>query len=67
MQKLIVLESKKFGAEVKKRLIDVGMKQIELAGKLGVSESYISEVLSGKRKAPEMRRRILSVIGEVKT
>jgi len=66
MQILIVLESKNFGVEVKKRLIDIGMKQLELAEKTGVSESYISEVLSGKRKAIDMRRKILSIIEEIK-
>jgi transcriptional regulator with XRE-family HTH domain len=29
------------------------MKQVELAKKLGISKSYLSMILSGKRKAPE--------------
>lgn len=42
--------------EVKKRLIDIGMQQIELAKKLMARESYISEALNGKRKVPDMRK-----------
>lgn len=64
MQILIIAESKNFGIEVKKRLLDIGMKQTELAEKVGVSESYISEVLSGKRDAIDTRKKILSIIGE---
>ena len=52
--------------EVKKRLIDIGMKQIELAEKLGVSESYISEVLNGKKNAFETGKKILSIIEKAK-
>ncbi len=61
---MITLESNNFGTEVKKQLIDIGMKQIELAEKIGVSESYISEVLSCKRNAFETRKKILSIINE---
>lgn len=61
---MIIAESKNFGIEVKKRLLDIGMKQTELAEKVGVSESYISEVLSGKRDAIDTRKKILSIIGE---
>ncbi len=64
---MIIVESKNFGIEVKKRLLDIGMKQTELAEKIGVSESYISEVLSGKRDAIDTRKKILSIInGEMK-
>lgn len=59
---VITVESKNFGIEVKKRLLDIGMKQAELAEKMGVSESYISEILSGKRDAFDARKKILSVI-----
>lgn len=64
MQILMILESKNFGIEVKKRLLDMGMKQTELAEKIGVSESYISEVLSGKRESLNARKKILSIIKE---
>ncbi len=64
MQILIISESKNFGIEVKKRLLDIGMKQAELAKKMGVSESYISEILSGKREAFDARKKILSVVEE---
>lgn len=61
---ILILESKNFGIGVKKRLLDIGMKQAELAEKIGVSESYISEVLSGKRGAFDIRRKIVSIIEE---
>jgi len=64
MQILIVLESKNFGIEIKKQLLDIGMKQIELAEKLGVSESYISEVLNGKKGGIEARKKIVSIINK---
>ncbi len=60
------MESKDFGMEVKKRFLDIGMKQIELAEKLGVSESYISEVLNGKKNAFETGKKILSIIEKAK-
>ena len=52
--------------EVKKRFLDIGMKQIELAEKLGVSESYISEVLYGKKDVFETGKKILSIIEKAK-
>ena len=64
MQILIISESKNFGIEVKNLLLDIGMKQAELAKKMGVSESYISEILSGKREAFDARKKILSVVEE---
>jgi len=64
MQILIILKSKNFGIEVKKRLLDIGMRQIELAGKVGVSEALISEILNGKKKAFNTRKKIVAVIEE---
>lgn len=61
---LIILESKNFGIEIKKLLLDVGMQQAELAERVGVSTGFLSQVLSGKKEAFETRRKILSVVNE---
>ncbi len=37
---------KQFGRIVKKRLIDLGMSQRELAKRVGVNENYLTDVLS---------------------
>lgn len=39
-----------FGIKVKKRLLDLNMDQKELASDLGVSESYLADVLRGNKK-----------------
>lgn len=38
-----------YGRKVKKRLIDMGMTQADLAAELGVSRQYICRILSGDR------------------
>jgi len=59
---LIFIESKNFGIEVKKKLLDIGMQQSELAARIGVSNGFLSEILSGKKEAIDTREKILSVI-----
>jgi len=61
---LIILNSKNFGIEIKKALLDIGMQQTELAAKVGVSTGFLSEVLSGKKEAFETRKKILSIVNE---
>ncbi len=39
-----------YGAWVKKRLIELNMNQKQLAAVLGVSESYLTDVLRGSKK-----------------
>lgn len=61
---MIILESKNFGIEVKKALLDIGMQQSELAARLGLSTGFLSQVLSGKKEALETRRKIISIVSE---
>ncbi len=61
---MIILESKNFGIEVKKALLDIGMQQAELAAKVGVSTGFLSQVLRGKKEAIETRKKILFIVNE---
>jgi len=61
---LIILESKNFGIEIKKLLLDIGMQQAELAERVGVSTGFLSQLLSGKKEALETRKKILSIVSE---
>lgn len=56
------LNDRNFGIKVKKKLLDIGMQQIELARKVSISEGYLSEILSGKKEGLEIRPKILAVI-----
>ena len=47
-----------FEKAVRKALIDRNMSLTSLASELGVSASYVYEIMHGTRKAPEMRERI---------
>ncbi len=38
-----------YGIEAKKRLLELGMTQKELAKKIGVSESYLADVFYGEK------------------
>lgn len=58
------LNDENFGIEVKKKLLDMRMQQLELAEKLGISKAYLSEILSGKKESLDMKRKILSIIDE---
>lgn len=51
-----------FGKEVAKKLIDLDMNNSDLAGKIGVSPMYISDILQGKRIATERKKQIAEVL-----
>lgn len=44
-------------------MIRNGLRQSEVANRLGVSRSYLHQVLAGKRKAPHIRRKLVRVVG----
>lgn len=52
-----------FGIRVKKRLIDRGMTQAELAALLGCDEPYMSRILSGERSGKKYREKIAEILG----
>lgn len=49
--------------EIQIWLIRKGLKQADIAKRLGVSRPYLSRVLSGKRKADHVRRKLVRVVG----
>ena len=61
---MLEVQNESLGNYVKKKLIDIGMKQIELAERTGVSEAYISEILNDKKEGLDIRSRIIAIINE---
>lgn len=49
--------------EVKKSLIDRDMSTSEFAEELGLSRTYVSNVINGTYNSPEMRDRICNYLG----
>lgn len=48
----------RFAVTVKKRLIDMGMSQRELCRTLGISATYMQDILTGRRWPAELVRGI---------
>lgn len=57
--------SKRFGGIVRKAMQDKGMKQYELAQKVGISPSLLCQLLAGKRKPPSSNtvKKLARVLG----
>ncbi|MDO4720744.1 MAG: helix-turn-helix transcriptional regulator [Peptostreptococcaceae bacterium] len=51
-----------FGIVVKKRLLELGMTQGELAKEVGVNQSYLSDVLYGNRAGHKYREEIEKIL-----
>lgn len=51
-----------FGRKVKKRLIDKGMTQVELAALIGCDKQYLYKILCGKRSG---KRKYIEKISKV--
>lgn len=56
-----------FGKRVRKRLIDLEMKQTELAGMLGISPQALSRMLKGERTDRRYREEIIRILGMEKS
>ena len=52
-----------FEKKVRKALIDRDVTARDLANELGISVSYISEILKGTRKADAQKARIMEFLG----
>lgn len=52
-----------FGKKVRKRLIDLEMKQIELAHMLGISNQYLYRILNGDRSDARYKDDIERILG----
>ena len=57
----------KYGLDVKKRLIELGMTQKELSQKIGISEENLSIILSGRRGGWKYRGKIDEVLKNTKS
>lgn len=55
--------SESIGIVVKKRLIELGMTQCELAQNIGVSYKYLNSILNGVRAGTKHRNAILRELG----
>lgn len=51
-----------FGKQVRKRLIDQDMRQIELAAYLGISNQYLYRILNGDRPDGRYREDIIRIL-----
>lgn len=51
-----------YGIITKKRLVELEMSQKELSAEAGVSETYLSKILSGKKKGWKYRKKIDEVL-----
>lgn len=56
-----------FGLSVKKRLLDKGMTQKELARELGVQGCYLTEILYGIRAGWKYREQIENILSMKKS
>lgn len=52
-----------FGKEVKKRLIDLGMKDCQLEQQLGMRPKYLNQILYGKRNSEKYINLIAATLG----
>lgn len=50
------------GKEIKKRLIDKGMTQVELAAELGITRQYITKIITGARTGDRYLCRIGTIL-----
>jgi transcriptional regulator with XRE-family HTH domain len=60
MPKPAIRECRNKGIELKIRRLRIGLKQYELAAKIGIAQTQLSEIETGRRQpSPELRQRIL--------
>ncbi len=55
-----------FGRDVKKRLIELGMTQRELAEKIGTSSQYLNAILNGRKTGEKYVPKIIQFMDEEK-
>ena len=48
-----------FGIKVKKRLIELGMTQRQLANDIGANENYLTDILNGRRSGRKYKDAII--------
>ena len=56
-----------FGREVKSRLAYLEMSQTDLAKLVGKTQTYINDIINGKRNAADIRRKIISTLDDLES
>ncbi|MDF2877620.1 MAG: Helix-turn-helix domain [Clostridia bacterium] len=51
-----------FGIEIRKKLLELGMSQKELANQIGASENYIWHITHGRRKGTKYISQITEIL-----
>ena len=51
-----------FGKNVRKKLIDRNMTQVELAALLGCNKQYLYKILTGERSGKKYRKEIIRIL-----
>lgn len=54
--------SSKYGIEVKKKLLELGMTQKQLAERVGVGENYLTMILTGRRSGRKYRDKMQQIL-----
>ena len=52
-----------FGLTVRKRLLEIGMTQVELADQVGTTKGYLNKILNGSRSGEKYINKIVIVLG----
>lgn len=52
----------KFEKAVRKKLIDRDMKLTDLANAIGISLTYLYDILNGNRKAEHQKKKIIEIL-----
>lgn len=55
-------ENIKYGKKLKKKLIDLGISNKELAEELGIDPRYVSKIIRGERSGRKYRKRISDIL-----
>lgn len=50
------------GKEIKKKLIDKGMTQVQLADRLGIGKQYLTKIMNGSRSGAKYVDDICSIL-----
>jgi len=56
-----------YGVQVKKRIVELGITQKELAKKADVPEKYLSKIITGQKKGWKYRDRIDEILKNTKS
>ncbi len=56
--------SSKYGIEVKKKLLELGITQKQFAERIGVGENYLTMILTGRRSGKKYRDKMQQVLAE---